>query len=104
MKRYLKVEIYPHLFNRRIKEPRTFLYPFEEDSVCVETSKGWLYVAIRNEKHVISAFLEEPPSCFEEAYNHDSYRIAPNMVTAEYRKMTRIFEDEMDIYLSLYYE
>ena len=66
-----------------MNEPKTLMVPFNEDRIYFKTSKGWLFA--------------------EEVINHDSYRIALNIVNCPFRKATRIFDD-LDIYLSVVFE
>lgn len=104
MNRFLKVEIYPHLFSPTLTEPKTLMVPFNEDRIYFKTSKGWLFAEVKGEgKHLATAFLEEAPTNADEVINHDSYRVAWHIVNCQFTKATRIFDD-IDIYLSVVFE
>ena len=104
MNRFLKVEIYPHLFSTLMNEPKTLMVPFNEDRIYFKTSKGWLFAEVKGEgKHLATAFLEEEPTNADDVINHDSYRVALNIVNCPFRKATRIFDD-IDIYLSVVFK
>lgn len=47
MNRFLKVEIYPHLFSTLMNEPKTLMVPFNEDRIYFKTSKGWLFAEVK---------------------------------------------------------
>ena len=99
MKRFLKVEIYPH-FGSVLEEAKTLMVPFDQDRIHFKTSKGWLFVEVRDQAHLCSAFLEEEPTSAENVFHDDSYRVSWNIVNCPFRKATRIFDD-IDIYLSV---
>lgn len=102
MARYLKVEVYPSLFNPNIKEPKTLEFPFETDLIYFKTTKGWFYAEARG-MNLYTAILDEKKD-LTTLIDEESCRIGKNYLSNNgWCKLIRMFED-LDIYTSVIYK
>lgn len=98
---YLYLDVYPRQFNTLgMKEPKHLEYEFEEN-YCFKTSKGWLYIDVREGKHVgVAAYLQECPQYRQQAWNNERYLLHPNVVDCPFNKIMRLNED-FDVYIKV---